>query len=220
MITTSKENYLKAILEAESEGLSVISATLAKWLSVTRPAVSTALRRLSRDGLLTVSKDGRVHLTREGLEIARRTVRRHHLVERMLSEIFEMEWYKVHDEAERLEHAVSEDFEAKLKRKLGPSEKCPHGNKAEAVTPAERRRGGLLPLYEGQPGKLYAISSVYERDRRLLEFLEKRGMRPDTVLFLKKRNYDETITVRSGRGTFYLGRAVAEKVWVKITGAT
>src|SRR5262249_46745612 len=143
MITISKEDYLKAILEAQSEGLSVIPATLAKWLSVTRSAVTTALRRLSRDGLITLGKDGQVRLTREGQQIARRTVSRHHLIERMLSEMFGMEWYKVHDEAERLEHAVSADFEARLKEKLGRGERCPHGNKAEPVSPAQRRRSGL-----------------------------------------------------------------------------
>jgi DtxR family Mn-dependent transcriptional regulator len=219
MITISKEDYLKAILEAQSEGLSVIPATLAKWLSVTRPAVTTALRRLTRDGLIIVGKDGRVRLTRGGLEIARRMVHRHHLIERMLAEIFGMEWHKVHDEAERLEHAVSGDFEARLKEKLGRDKRCPHGNKAEPVSPAQRRREGLVPLYEGQAGKEYLISSVYERDRQLLDFLEERGMRPNTQLTVRQRNYDETLTVRTEGGSFSIGRAAAEKVWVKAAGA-
>ncbi|MGH9579853.1 MAG: metal-dependent transcriptional regulator, partial [Terriglobales bacterium] len=100
MITVSKEDYLKAILEAESEGLSVISATLAHWLEVSAPAVTMALRRLKKDHLVRVRRDGRVQLTAAGREIAHRTALRHHLIERMLSEIFGMEWYKVHDEAE------------------------------------------------------------------------------------------------------------------------
>jgi len=114
MITGSKEDYLKAILEAEGEGQQVISATLAHRLSVSAPAVTMALRRLKRDGLVTVRADGRVQLTPEGRQIARRLMVRHHLIERMLHEQFGMEWYKTHDEAERLEHAVSADFEAKL----------------------------------------------------------------------------------------------------------
>ncbi|MGH9602281.1 MAG: metal-dependent transcriptional regulator, partial [Terriglobales bacterium] len=128
MITISKEDYLKAILEAESEGQSVISATLAHWLEVSAPAVSMALRRLKKDGLVRVAKDGRVRLTAAGRAIAQRTAERHHLIERMLAEVFGMEWYKVHDEAERLEHAVSADFEAKLVEKLGRGGVCPHGN--------------------------------------------------------------------------------------------
>ena len=107
MITVSKEDYLKAILEAESEGETVISATLAHWLSVSPPAVSMAVRRLKKDGLVRVRTDGQVGLTAAGKKIARKLTLRHHLIERMLTEVFGMEWYKVHDEAERLEHAVS-----------------------------------------------------------------------------------------------------------------
>ncbi len=84
MITVSKENYLKAILEAEREGETVISATLAHWLSVSPPAVAMALRRLKRDGFVRVQR-GRVRLTAAGRQIARRLSLRHHLIERMLS---------------------------------------------------------------------------------------------------------------------------------------
>ena len=93
MITVSKEDYLKAILEAESEGQTVISATLAHWLSVSPPAVTMALRRLKKDGLVTVRASGEVGLTAPGRKIARKLTLRHHLIERMLAEIFGMEWY-------------------------------------------------------------------------------------------------------------------------------
>ena len=109
MITVSKENYLKAIAEARAEGKDVIPATLAHWLSVTAPAVTAALKRLRRDGLVT-TKNGFIQLTPGGRQVAKRTILRHHLIERMLSEIFGMAWYEVHDEAERLEHAVSPTF--------------------------------------------------------------------------------------------------------------
>src|SRR3954463_12170765 len=87
-ITVSKEDYLKAILEAESEENPVISATLAHWLSVSAPAVTMAMRRLKRDGLVKVKGDGQIQLTPEGRNIAHRTVLRHHLIERMLHEVF------------------------------------------------------------------------------------------------------------------------------------
>ena len=78
MITVSKEDYLKAIFEAESEGEAGISRTLANWLKVSPPAVTMALRRLTRDGLVDVRKDGRVRLTEEGRQIAKRIAVRHH----------------------------------------------------------------------------------------------------------------------------------------------
>src|ERR1700726_2432843 len=176
MITVSKEDYLKAILEAESEGESVISARLADWLGVSAPAVTMAVRRLKRDGLVRVQSDGHVRLTAAGRKIAHKLTLRHHLIERMLAELFGMEWWKVHDEAERLEHAVSPDFEAKLLAKLGRGGACPHGNLSELEGPASRRRRGLVLLADAQIDNTYNVSGIYERDRRLLEFLAPRGI--------------------------------------------
>ncbi len=214
MITVSKEDYLKAILEAESEGREVISATLAHWLSVSPPAVTMALRRLKRDSLVRVQADGRVRLTPAGREVARRTMVRHHLIERMLHEVFGMEWWKVHDEAERLEHAVSADFEAKLVNKLGRGGVCPHGNLMTPESPASRARRGLVLLSTAAPGRDYVVRSIYERDRRLLEFLEGRGVRPGARIHLAGRNYDQTLTITTAAGSVPLGSAAAEKVWV------
>jgi DtxR family transcriptional regulator, Mn-dependent transcriptional regulator len=215
MITVSKEDYLKAILEAESEGQSVISATLAHWLSVSAPAVSMALRRLKKDGLVRVLSDGKVRLTASGRRIARRLTLRHHLIERMLSEMFGMEWYKVHDEAERLEHAVSPDFEAKLLKRLGAGGACPHGNLSELESPRSRRKRGLLLLSDAEPGKGYTVSGIYERDRKLLEFLEERGVRPGGHVHVLGRNYDQTLSLNTDAGQVSLGVSAANRVWIR-----
>ena len=214
MITVSKEDYLKAILEAESEGETVISATLAHWLKVSPPAVTMALRRLKKDGFVRVQPDGQVRLTGAGRKIARRLTLRHHLIERMLSEIFGMEWYKVHDEAERLEHAVSPDFEARLLAQLGPGGACPHGNLTELESPASRRRRGLRLLSETDPGSAYRVSGIYERDRKLLEFLDARGIRPGARIEVLDKNYDETMTLATKAGSVSLGGGAAARVWV------
>jgi DtxR family Mn-dependent transcriptional regulator len=214
MITVSKEDYLKAIHEAESEGESVISATLAHWLKVSPPAVTMALRRLKKDGLVRVRTDGHVALSAAGRRIARKLTLRHHLIERMLAEMFGMEWWKVHDEAERLEHAVSPDFEAKLLARLGRDGACPHGNLSEVESPASRRRRGLLLLGEADSGRSYQVSGIYERDRSLLEFLETRGIRPGAKLSLIARNYDKTLSIKAGARAVILGRPAADKVWV------
>src|SRR6266403_3509124 len=165
VITVSKEDYLKAIHEAGSEGDSVISATLAHWLKVSPPAVTMALRRLKKDGLVRVQSDGHVTLSAAGRRIARKLTLRHHLIERMLNEMFGMEWWKVHDEEERLEHAVSPDFESKLLSRLGRGGACPHGNLSELESPVSRRRRGLLLLAHAEPVKNYLVSGIYERDR-------------------------------------------------------
>jgi DtxR family Mn-dependent transcriptional regulator len=214
MITISKENYLKAVAEAEAEGETVISATLAHWLDVTRPAVTTALKRLTKDKLVVVRSDGRVELTKQGRAIAERTIFRHHLIERMLSGIFGMEWYEVHDEAERLEHAVSPAFEKKLLEKLGNQEVCPHGNGLAMRSPAEKRKKGLRLLTEVEEGGSYRVVSVYERERKLLEFFDSEGIRPGTQIKVQQKNYDGTISLAIGNHTLRLGVPAAEMVWV------
>jgi DtxR family Mn-dependent transcriptional regulator len=214
MITISKEDYLKAIAESEAEGEAVISATLAHWLAVSRPAVTAALKRLKKDGLVTIKNDGRIQLTSQGRRIAEQTILRHHLVERMLSEIFGMPWYEVHEEAERLEHAVSPAFEKKLVEKLGDNDICPHGNSLALKSPLERRKKGQYLLSEAAEGSHYRVASVYERDRKLLDFFEGEGIRPGARLALQSHNYDGTLSLTVDKRTIRLGAPAAEKVWV------
>lgn len=212
-ITISKENYLKAIAEAESEGETVIAATLTRWLNVSAPAVTMAIKRLKRDGLIHVDPEARIRLTPDGRAIANRLLHRHHLIERMLTEIFGMEWYKVHDEAEQLEHAVSEEFERRLEEKLGSGDDaCPHGNRVGMDSPEDRRNRGWRPLYEVESEG--AVVSVFERDRKLLEYLNGLGIRPGALVRVRSRNYDETLTLQVGGKQVQLGRFAAEKVWV------
>ena len=213
-ITISKENYLKTIAEAQSEGGPVIAATLARWLNVSPPAVTMAIRRLKRDKLIDVGSEGELSLTAEGREIADRVLNRHFLIERMLAEIFGMEWYKVHEEAEQLEHAVSPEFERLLQEKLGTSEACPHGNRVSYDTPEDRRSRGWRPLDECDSESPVTVVSVYERDRKLLEYLHELGIRPGATLDLITRNYDDTITLRIQGRPIPLGKAAASKVWV------
>lgn len=214
-ITISKENYLKAIAEAEGEGETVIAATLVRWLQVSAPAVTMAIRRLKRDNLIRVATSGEISLTRQGRTIANGIINRHHLIERMLAEIFGMEWYKVHDEAEQLEHAVSPEFEKKLQERLGDEVACPHGNRIGMDRPRDRRDRGWLPLDEATG--MVTVTSVFERDRQLLEYLDSLGIRPGARLKMLARNYDETVSLQVGRSPVQLGRAAATRVWVEPT---
>src|SRR5579863_2926631 len=204
-IHVSKENYLKAILEAEAEGRLVIPAMLAHWLEVSAPAVTMALKRLKRDGLVEVGEDGIVRLTAAGRETAYRTALRHHLIERMLSEVFGMEWHEIHEEAERLEHAVSPAFEIKLREKLGEGGACPHGNAVLPENPAVRKRRGEVPLSEAAAGKRYTVVSLQERDPKLLLFLHHTGIGPARSLRVVKQNYDQTVSIELPTGISILG---------------
>ena len=210
-ITISKENYLKAIAEAESEGENVKAVTLSRWLEVSAPAVTMAIKRLKRDDLIRVGREAQITLTDTGREIAYRLLYRHHLIERMLAEIFGLEWYKLHDEAEALEHAVSADFEHKLAEKLGNGRVCPHGNLV-VDSPRERRRRGLKPLEEAQCRERVLVASVFERDRAFLEDLDRKGIRPGVTLEVLA--VGDEVAAAAADKTVRLDRAAAAKVWV------
>lgn len=214
-IHTSKEDYLKAILEAECEGHQVIPALLAHWLEVSAPAVTMALKRLKRDGYVEVGADGIVRLTGTGRETAYNTALRHHLIERMLSEIFAMDWHQIHQEAERLEHAVSPAFEAKLKEKLGADGACPHGNQVLPENPAKRRERGEVRLSEAAPEHDYQVASLQERDPQLLLFLHSAGIEPGQRLRVSRHNYDQTVSIEFDKGSIVLGAPAAEAIWLR-----
>ncbi|HUI82312.1 MAG TPA: metal-dependent transcriptional regulator [Bryobacteraceae bacterium] len=213
-ITVSKENYLKTIAEAESEGEDVKAVTLTRWLHVSAPAVTMAVKRLKRDSLIRVAKAGQITLTPAGRAIANRVLHRHYLLERMLSEIFGLEWYKVHDEAEHLEHAISADFERKLAERLGSGRPCPHGNIVGSDSPRARRRRGLKPLEEATSQERVVVVSVFERDRKLLEYLENIGVRPGAVLRIAAAQSAIVLDMGGGRPV-RMSRNAASKVWVK-----
>ena len=132
----------------------------------------------------------------------------------MLTEVFGMEWYKVHDEAEQLEHAVSADFEKKLLDKLGNEDSCPHGNRMGTDRPKDRRERGSIPLDEAVDGRSVLVQSVFERDRNLLEYLDGLGIRPGVLVKMLAHNYDETFTLRVEETNVQLGRLAAGRIWV------
>ena len=212
-ITISKENYLKTISEAESEGEIVKAVTLTRWLHVSAPAVTMAIKRLKRDQLIEVGEEGQITLTGPGREIASRLLLRHHLIERMLTEVFGLEWYKVHDEAEQLEHAVSTDFEQKLVEKLGDGGVCPHGNIVGLDSPAARRSRGLKPLDEAAAGEQVTVASIFERDREFLEYLDGAGIRPGVRLEVAAAS--PAVDLRADGHTASLDRTAAARIWVR-----
>lgn len=212
-LTISKEDYLKAIGEAQSEEGTVLAATVARWVNVSAPAVTLALRRLRRDKLVEVDRKGRISLTPAGQSVADKLRLRHHLVERMLQEMLGVEWYKVHEEAEHLEHAISEDVERRLIVKLGANRPCPHGNQINK-SPAERRKAGLQLLGEAPPGSVVRVNSVEERDSKLLEYFDSLGIRPGAQVKVTRANYDGTLGLDLGGKPTNLAETAAKMIWV------
>ena len=212
--SVSQEDYLKAIGEMLEENQTPISARLAEELGVTPPAVTAALKRMTRDDLVRVDRNGRIDLTRKGRGVAERLALRHQLAELLLTEVIGLSWAKAHGEAERLEHAISPQVEALLLKRFGDKKNCPHGVPMRGGIAKLRGQGAVL-LSELRAGDSAEIVAVYEKDGEFLEFLEGLRLRPGTQLEVLKREYDETMTLRAGGKTVHLGKPATTRIWVR-----
>src|ERR1051325_8031558 len=196
------------------EGHSPISARLAEELGVTPPAVTAALKRLTRDDLVRVDRAGRIDLSRKGRRFAERMALRHQLAEMLLTDVIGLPWSKAHDEAERMEHAISPEVEALLLKRFGDKKSCPHGVPMRGGIAKLRKQGAVL-LSDLRANDSGEILCVYEKDGQFLEFLEGLHLRPDTTVDVVKREYDETMTLRVDGKTVHLGKPATSRIWVK-----
>jgi DtxR family Mn-dependent transcriptional regulator len=212
--SVSQEDYLKAIWEMLEEQQVPISARLAEELDVTPPAVTAAVKRMARDGHVTVKRGGHILLTAKGRKFAQRLMIRHQLAEMLLTEVIGLSWAKAHAEAERMEHAISPEVEALLLKRFGDRKTCPHGVPVNGGLARLRKQGGVL-LSELRPRESGEILCVYEKDEGFLEFLENLRLRPSTKLEVLKREYDETMTVRAAGHTMHLGKPATSRIWVR-----
>jgi DtxR family Mn-dependent transcriptional regulator len=212
--SVSQEDYLKSIWEMLEEAQTPISARLAEELHVTPPAVTAALKRMTRDGHVRVERSGRIDLTRKGRAVAERLALRHQLAEMLLTEVIGLSWAKAHDEAERMEHTISPEVEALLLKRFGNKKSCPHGVPMRGGIAKLRERGAVL-LAELRATEAAEILCVYEKDRQFLEFLEGLHLRPSTKVEVLKREYDETMTLRANGRKIHLGKPATTRIWVR-----
>ena len=213
--SVSREDYLKAIWEMVQSDKEPISARLAEDLGVTPPAVTAALKRLARDRLLTVGRDGRIALTRKGSSIADHLAMRHQLAEKLLTEVIGLDWTRAHDEAERLEHGISPTVEKLLIARFGPDGFCPHGVPLQGGLAKLRRKYGAVPLSEVDAGRTVEVMCVYEKDPEFLKFLSGLSIHPGARARIRKREYDETMTLSVDKRTIHLGKPATGRIWVR-----
>jgi len=216
--SVSQEDYLKAIWEIVQEEQVPISARLAEDLGVTPPAVTAALKRMTRSGYLRVLRDGRIEMSAKGRQIAQHLVLRHRLAEKLLTDVIGLDWSRAHDEAERLEHGMSAEVVDLLMKRYGRDSRCPHGVPMIGGLMTLRRKYGAVRLSEAEIGRSFEVLRVYEKDSRFLEFLEHNHLRPGARLKVHQREYDETMALSvSGHGSqrVYLGKPATERIWVR-----
>jgi DtxR family Mn-dependent transcriptional regulator len=132
----------------------------------------------------------------------------------LLTEVIGLSWAKTHDEAERLEHAISPEVEALLLKRFGDKRSCPHGVPMRGGIAQLRKQGAVL-LSDLRATETGEILCVYEKDAKFLEFLDGHHLRPATTVRVLKREYDETMTLRAGRKTMHLGKPATSRIWVR-----
>ena len=164
--SVSQEDYLKAIWEIVQEEQVPISARLAEDLSVTPPAVTAALKRMTRAGYLRVRRDGRIELSAKGKSAAQHLVLRHRLAEKLLTEVIGLEWSRAHEEAERLEHGISPEVSRLLLERFGRESRCPHGVPLFGGMSRCAASTARSNLSDAEPGHSYEVLRVYEKDPR------------------------------------------------------
>src|SRR5438132_8906809 len=180
-------HYLEAIFYIRAEGEVVRSARLADWLAGSRPTVTAALRRMTRDGMLRLNARKEIELTARGAAAAAAVVRRHRIVERWLTDVLGLDWVTADAEAERLEHAVSEVVEETLYRALGRPTSCPHGNPIPGHSTMRANELRLSALKPGETGTITRISEVAQREAPpLLQYLPDRGRPPGTRITVQE----------------------------------
>ncbi|MCL6106084.1 MAG: metal-dependent transcriptional regulator [Actinobacteria bacterium] len=215
VITQAVEEYLEAIYKMSLEG-PVIAARLAERMKVSPPTVADMLRRLTENGLVQVSRRHGVHLTRQGQQAAETLVRRHRLWERFLTDVLGLDWDEVHEEACKLEHAMSPQVEEKLADILGHPDTCPHGFPIPGTKGARKREREAVPLSNLCVGDEGVIERVAEEEPKLLQYLATLGLFPDARIQVKEiAPFRGPMLVRVAGSQYALGQEVASKIMVK-----
>jgi DtxR family transcriptional regulator, Mn-dependent transcriptional regulator len=213
--SVSQEDYLKVIWEIIQEEQVPIAARLAEDLGVTPPAVTAALKRMTRAGYLHTGRGGRIRLTPRGRHLAEHLVLRHRLAEKLLTEVLGLEWSRAHEEAERLEHGISREVERLLLARFGKDGSCPHGVPLFGGMARLRRRQRAVRLAEAAEGERVEVLRVWEKDPKFLEFVEGLRLKPGARARVVRRAYDQTMLLALGRRRLHLGQPATSRIWVR-----
>ncbi|MCH1882659.1 metal-dependent transcriptional regulator [Agrococcus sp. ARC_14] len=215
MQSTAAEDYVKAIYHhTEWQADPVTPSQLAARLGLANSTVTEMVKKLAAAGLVHHRPYGAIALTTQGAALAVRQVRRHRVVETWLVERHGYDWDEVHDEAEILEHALSDRLLDSIARSLGDPVRDPHGDPIPAADGAVVRPDAVL-LADAVVGHEGAVVRISDNDPAMLRFLADAGIALDTALtVLGQKPYSGSIQVHTANGTVDLGPAVAQAVWV------
>ncbi len=210
----ASDDYLTTIYRLQhDEQVSVIAIRLSERLGITPPSVAGMVKRLQRDGLITVDRGKIIHLTATGLARAEQMVRRQRLAECLLTEVLKVPWWRAYQEAHLFEHGISDVTEPYLFEALGKPTHSPFGYPIPGSGPIpalSTRTAADLP--EGSSGR---IGRVFEEDEELLKFFDEEGIRPGVTIQVDSQAPARgTVTLRIDAHTVVIGTQVAKRIWV------
>ena len=208
-VTVAEEEYLQTLFWLQEAGLPMTGANVARAMQLSPPTVHEMVGRLERDGYITRADDKSISFTGSGAEHAEGIVRRHRLIERFLTDVLGIPWDEVHEEAERLEHAMSPVLEARMLAAIGDAKTCPHGHPIEV---GARLEGA--PLADVELGATLTVLRFENEAEDLLHYLKQSGMHPGLTGKLAESGADEVVLESNG-SSVSVTRSVAETVSVK-----
>jgi DtxR family Mn-dependent transcriptional regulator len=208
-VTVAEEEYLQTIFWLYEAGLPMTGANVARAMQLSPPTVHEMLGRLERDGYVTRAADKTISFTDSGREHAEEIVRRHRLIERFLTDVLGIPWDEVHEEAERLEHAMSPVLEQRMLAAIGDADTCPHGH---PINVGERHAG--VPLADVELGASVTILRFENEAEELLHYLKAAGAEPGMTGTLAEKTDAAVVVEGAGGQRVSLTPSVAETVSV------
>lgn len=206
--TVAEEEYLQTIFWLQEAGLPISGANIARAMQLSPPTVHEMVGRLEKDGYVTRRADKSLKFTATGVEHAEAIVRRHRMIERFLTDVLGIPWDDVHEEAERLEHAMSPLLEERMLAAIGNAKTCPHGH---PINPADRIQG--VPLADCQVGAKVMILRFENEAEDLLHYLMDVGLYPGLDAEITASD-DDKIVIVSKNGNHDITTSVAETISV------
>ncbi|NIR50131.1 metal-dependent transcriptional regulator [candidate division KSB1 bacterium] len=214
MITQTVQDYLKIIYKLGSKGETVTTNAIAERLNVSQASVTGMIKKLAELKLVTHTPYRGVELTQAGRKIALEIIRHHRLLELYLAQALGYSWDEVHDEAEKLEHVISEDFETRMAEALGNPTTDPHGAPIPSKD-GEIVERSLVPLTQAKAGQRVTIEQVSDSDPTMLRYLGDLGIYPKVEIdVLEKAPFDGPLLIQLGDNQHHLGETVTDNILV------
>jgi DtxR family transcriptional regulator, Mn-dependent transcriptional regulator len=214
--TATVEDYLILMYVMERDHEDIIAARLAEALEVSPPTVTTTLKRMERDGwILTEGRQG-IYLTDSGRDAARSVMNRHMLTEWVLMNMLGVSWSKIHEEAHRIEHTISDEIEKRMREHLDDPRICPHGNPMPGYEHLVAHWSPLTEMAVGESGTMRRVHEMAEDRNALMRFLEANHLLPgERIKIVGKLPFNQTLDVEVRGKKVTLGFAVARFIYAE-----